>query len=88
MNILFVNPPSTTSLHVAQPNTYIEDNVGIESFILARIPFQVMASIPNRDALTKDILLLDFEWYKNPSLTKEDLVDLVTKKSPILFLPH
>lgn len=80
MNILFVNPPNTTSLHVAEPNKYIEENVGNEFFLIPRIPFQVMASLP--DTVNRDIILLDYEWYKNPQLTKEALVQRVIDRKP------
>jgi len=85
MKILFVNPPNTTSLHVAEPGKYVEENIGRQFFPLPRIPFEVMAVLKDINE-EKDILLLDFEWYKNSSLSKEELVDLVAQQNPDLIL--
>ena len=60
MNVFFVNPQNTTSLHESQPGRYIEENVGNQFFLLPRIPFQVMAFLENESGLNQDILLLDY----------------------------
>ncbi len=82
MNILFVNPPNTTSFHESQQGRYIEENVGNQFFLLPRIPFQVMASLENESGLNRDIVLLDYEWYLSPELSKEDLMNKVIEKNP------
>ena len=82
MNVLFVNPPNTTSLHESQPGRYIEENVGNQFFLLPRIPFQVMASLNGEKGLNQDIVLLDYEWYRHPELTKEELMNKVIEKNP------
>lgn len=86
MRVLFVNPPNTTAFHVTEPSKYVEENVGINYFIIPRTPFQVVASIPNNPKIQKDIILLDYEWYKKPSLTKEQLVDKVLERNPDVVL--
>lgn len=86
MRILFVNPPSTTSLHVTEKGKYVEENIGNQFFIFPRIPFEVMAMLNDIKGVDKDIILLDFEWYKNPELAKEELVDLVVEKNPDIIL--
>ncbi|MFA4819409.1 MAG: radical SAM protein [Candidatus Aenigmatarchaeota archaeon] len=80
MRVSFVNPPNTTSLHLAKPGTYVAQNVGTEFLILPRIPFEVLASVP--PDFERDLVLLDFEWYKEPNLSKEDLVDIATANHP------
>ncbi len=80
MRVSFVNPPNTTSLHLAKPGTYVAQNVGAEFLILPRIPFEVLASAP--PDFERDLVLLDFEWYKEPNLSKEDLVDIATANHP------
>src|SRR3989338_7488568 len=86
MKILFVNPPNTTSLHLAEPGKYIEENIGNQFFPFARIPFEIMATFQDAKDIEQDIILLYFEWYKNPKLTKEELIDLITEKSPDIIL--
>jgi len=86
MKVLFVNPPNTTTLHITESGKYVEENIGNDFFPLPRIPFEVMAELNDMRELEKDILLLDFEWYRNPNLAKEDLVELIVKKNPDIIL--
>ncbi|MDD5015434.1 MAG: cobalamin-dependent protein, partial [Atribacterota bacterium] len=78
--VIFVNPPNATNLHVAEPGKYVDENVGNQFLILPRIPFYVMASLPK--SIEKDIILLDYEWYKHPELSKEELAAKVFEKKP------
>ncbi len=82
MNVLFVNPPNTTNFEDTLPGKYIEENIGNQFLIIPRIPFQVMAGLKSQRDIQKKILLLDYEWYKNPGLTKEELISLVTNRKP------
>ena len=87
MKVLFVNPPSTTSIQVTeQGKNYVEENIGKDFVPLSKIPFEVIAKLTNLKNIEKDIILLDFEWYKNPNLTREDLVKLITDKKPDIIL--
>ncbi|MBU1203582.1 MAG: radical SAM protein [Nanoarchaeota archaeon] len=87
MKILFVNPPVTTCLHVTDTGKqYIEENIGRNFVPLSKTPFEVIAKLSEIKNIKKEIILLDFEWYKNPSFSKEDLVNLVVKKKPDLIL--
>lgn len=86
MKILFVNPPSTTCIQATKPGNYIEENIGNEFVPLSKIPFEVMAKLEGLKNIEKEIILLDFEWYKNPNLSKEDLVKIVIDKKPDIIL--
>jgi radical SAM superfamily enzyme YgiQ (UPF0313 family) len=87
MKVLFVNPPITTCLHVTETGKqYIEENIGNQFFPLSKTPFEVIHKLNNIKDIKKDIILLDFEWYKNPSLFKEDFIDLVINKEPNIIL--
>lgn len=86
MNVLFVNPPNTTTFRYTEPSKYIEENIGINYFPIPRTPFKIMASLKELNEINKDILLLDYEWYKNPLLSNEDLINQIVKRKPDVVL--
>lgn len=87
MKVLFVNPPTTTCLNETKSGKqYIEENIGNQFFPLSKIPFEVVHKLKDVEGIEKDILLLDFEWYKNPNLSKEELINLIMKRNPDIIL--
>ncbi|HJX50241.1 MAG TPA: radical SAM protein [Candidatus Nanoarchaeia archaeon] len=87
MKVLFINPPTTTCLEETKTGSqYIEENIGNKFFPLSKIPFEVMYKLNKIENLEKDIILLDYEWYKNPNLSKENLIDLIVNKKPDVIL--
>ncbi len=87
MKILFINPPTTTCLEVTKTGSqYIEENIGNKFFPLSKIPFEVMYKLNKIKDIEKDIILLDYEWYKNPNLSKEKLIELIVDKKPDIIL--
>lgn len=87
MKVLFVNPPATTCLEITETGgRYVEENIGNRFFPLSKTPFEVMHKLNKNENIEKDILLLDYEWYKNPKLSKNELIDLVINKKPDVIL--
>jgi len=87
MKFLFVNPPTTTCLEATKTgDQYMEENIGNGFFPLSKTPFEVMYKINGLKNIKKDIILLDYEWYKNPNLSKEDLIELIVKRKPDIIL--
>src|SRR3989344_5939166 len=85
MKILFVNPPNTTSLGFTEKGKYVTENIGNQFFLLPRIPFEVTA-ILNKSNINTDINLLDYEWYKNPNLSNENIIEIIVDKKPDIIL--
>jgi len=87
MKVLFVNPPTTTCLEETKTGEqYIRENIGNSFFPLSKTPFEVMYKINRVKNIEKDITLLDYEWYKNPKLSKEELISIVVNKKPDIIL--
>jgi len=84
MKLQFVNLPNTTSLKSTASGEYYQ-HTGKNNLIVPRIPFQVMAGIDGTK-FEKGITLLDFEWWKNPDMTREELIDLSLKNNPDVIL--
>jgi len=87
MKVLFVNPPTTTCLEVTKTGKqYLEENIGNKFFPLSKTPFEVMYKLNKIRDIEQDVILLDYEWYKNPNLSKEDLIEVIVSKSPDVIL--
>lgn len=82
---LFVNPPNSTDFHLDKAISYEESNVGNQHLLLPRIPFEVIGAIPD-ELGKKDVVLLDIEWWKNPKLSRDDLISRVVDYNPRFVL--
>ncbi len=85
MKVIFVNPPNTTSLEHTEKGRYVKENIGNRYFILPRIPFEVTA-ILDHYGIQSDLLLLDYEWFKDPSMSNMELIDLIAKERPDIVM--
>jgi len=57
MKIVFMNPPSTTSLYATPPGKYVDENIGIRFLPISKIPFEVMAKLDSPKRHLTDMVM-------------------------------